>query len=166
MADDDEESPHWVPTDHFDAWVSMSPAEQWIGLVEAWLAMPRLPSLADEKTQVLTADRDRRAIPVLRRDIIGLLASLPSGTSLSEERILAVLDDRQPRRAGELRRLTVSATLREGADLGLLGAGALSTAARLLLELGRGDSRREAGARPAGRLGAGGGTARSTSTTC
>ena len=52
-------------------------------------------------------------------------ASLPAGTSLSEERILAVLDDRQPRRAGELRQLTVSATLREGADLGLLGAGAV-----------------------------------------
>ena len=134
VADDSEESPHWVPTDHFDAWVSKPPAEQWIDLVDAWMGLPRLPSLADEKTQVLTADRDRRAIPVLRRDIIGLLASLPVGTSLSEERILAVLDDRQPRRTGELRQLTVSATLREGADLGLLGAGALSTAARLLLE--------------------------------
>ena len=134
VADDSEESPHWVPTDHFDAWVSKPPAEQWIDLVDAWLSLPRLPSLADEKTQLLTADRDRRAIPVLRRDIIGLLASLPVGTSLSEERILAVLDDRQPRRAGELRQLTVAATLREGADLGLLGAGALSTAARLLLD--------------------------------
>lgn len=136
VADDGEESPHWVPTDHYDAWVSTSPAEQWMALVDAWLTLPRLPSLADEKTQVLTADRDRRAIPVLRRDIIGLLASLPVGTSLSEERILAVLDDRQPRRAGELCRLTVAATLREGADLGLLGAGALSTAARMLLEAG------------------------------
>lgn len=134
VADDNEESPHWVPTDHFDSWVSKPPAEQWLDLVDAWLALPRLPSLADEKTQVLTADRDRRAIPVLRRDIIGLLASLPVGTALSEDRILAVLDDRQPRRAGELRRLTVTATLREGADLGLLGAGALSSAARLLLD--------------------------------
>jgi hypothetical protein len=134
VADDSEEAPHWVPTDHFDAWVSKSPAEQWIDLVDAWLTLPRLPSLADEKTQVLTADRDRRAIPVLRRDIITLLASLPVGTSLSEERILAVLDDRQPRRTGELRRLTVAATLREGADLGLLGAGALSTAARMLID--------------------------------
>ena len=136
VADDNEESPHWVPTDHFDAWASKSPAEQWIDLVDAWLTLPRLPSLSDEKTQVLTADRDRRAIPVLRREIIGLLADLPAGTSLSEERILAVLDDRQPRRAGELRRLTVSATLREGGDLGLLGAGALSTAARMLLDAG------------------------------
>lgn len=134
VADDNEESPHWVPTDHFDAWVSKSPAEQWIDIVDAWMTLPRLPSLADEKTQVLTADRDRRAIPVLRRDIIGLLASLPVGTSLSEEQILAVLDDRQPRRAGELRQLTVTATLREGADLGLIGAGALSTAARMLVD--------------------------------
>lgn len=134
VADDNEESPHWVPTDHFDAWVSKSPAEQWIDVVDAWMALPRLPSLADEKTQVLTADRDRRAIPVLRRDIVGLLASLPVGTSLSEERILAVLDDRQPRRAGELRQLTVAATLREGTDLGLIGAGALSSAARMLLD--------------------------------
>lgn len=134
VADDEEESPHWTPTDQFDAWVSKEPAEQWIDLVEAWLALPRLPSLADEKTQVLSADRDRRAIPVLRRDILGLLASLPPGSALAEERILAVLDDRQPRRGGDLRRLTVTATLREGTDLGLIGAGALSGAARLLME--------------------------------
>jgi hypothetical protein len=134
VADDGEDPPRWVPTDHFDAWASKPPAEQWIDLVDAWLTLPRLPSLAGEKTQVLTADRDRRAIPVLRRDIITLLASLPEGSALTEEGILAVLDDRQPRRAGELRRLTVSATLREGADLGLLVAGALSTAARLLLD--------------------------------
>ncbi len=134
FADDEEEPPHWVPTDHYDAWAVTDSAEQWIDLVHAWLALPRLASLAEEKTQVLSAERDRRAIPVLRRDIIGLLAALPPGTSLDEEHIVAVLDDRQPRRAGDLRRLAVSATLREGADLGVLGAGALSTAARILLE--------------------------------
>lgn len=133
VADDEDESPHWTPTDQFDAWVSKEPAEQWIDLVDAWLALPRLPSLADEKTQVLSADRDRRAIPVLRRDIVGLLADLDPGSALTEDQILAVLDDRQPRRAGDLRRLTVAATIREGTDLGVLGAGALSTAARLLI---------------------------------
>ncbi len=133
VVDDQDEVPHWVPTDHFDAWVAQPPAEQWIELVHAWLALPRLTSLADAKTQVLSAERDRRAIPVLRRDIVELLTALPPGYSQSEDRILGVLDDRQPRRAGELRRLTVAATLREGSDLGLLGAGALSSAARLLL---------------------------------
>ncbi len=134
VADDEEESPHWLPTDQFDAWVSKEPAEQWIDVVEAWLTLPRMPSLADEKTQVLSADRDRRAVPVLRRDIIGLLASLPPGTALDEDRILAVLDDRQPRRAGDLRRMTVMATLREGTDLGVIGAGAISSPARLLID--------------------------------
>jgi len=134
VADDGEEVPHWVPTDRYDAWVGLTPAAQWLELVQAWLALPRLPSLADEKTQVLSAERDRRAIPVLRRDVVGLLTSLPPGGSLSAEQLLTVLDERQPRRAGELRQLTVAATLREGVDLGLLGAGALSTAARLLLD--------------------------------
>ena len=134
FTDDHDESPHWVPTDHYDAWIAKEPAEQWIDLVQAWLALPRLPSIADEKTQVLSSDRDRRAVPVLRRDILGLLAGLREGVSLAQERILAVLDDHQPRRAGDLRRLAVAATLREGADLGLLGAGALSTAARMLVD--------------------------------
>lgn len=134
VADDGDEVPHWVPTDRYDAWVGTTPAAQWLTLVEAWLALPRLASLADEKTQVLSAERDRRAIPVLRRDIVGLLTGLPPGGSLDPGQIEAILDDRQPRRSGELRRLTVLATLREGTDLGLLGAGALSTPARLLLD--------------------------------
>ncbi len=134
VVDDGDEPPHWVPTDHFDAWVAATAAEQWIALAEAWLELPRLPALSDNKSQVLSADRDRSAIPVLRRDVISLLTQVPPGASLSETDILAILDDRQPRRSGELRRLTVTATLREGTDLGLLAAGALSTAGRLLLE--------------------------------
>lgn len=134
VADDHEENPRWVPTDHFDVWLSRSPAEQWIELVTAWLALPRLASRADEKTQVLSPERDRRAIPVLRRQVLDLLAAVPHGASLPTERILDVLDDRQPRRAGELRQFTVEATLLEATEIGVLGAGALSTAARLLLQ--------------------------------
>jgi hypothetical protein len=134
LSDDHEEAPHWVPTDHFDSWSAESPGEQWIALVRAWLVLPRLPSLADEKTQVLSAERDRRAIPVMRADILSLLADLPPGSTLDAATLVEVLDDRQPRRAGELRRLTVAATLREADDLGLTAAGCLSAAARLLLE--------------------------------
>lgn len=139
-ADDREDPPHWVPTDQYDAWLGRSTAEQWSDLVAAWLALPRLPSVADQKTQVLSADRDRRAIPVLRRQVLDLLASAPVGAQVDADNVLAVLDDRQPRRAGELRRLTVEATLREAGDLGLLGAGALSRAARLLLDAPRGST--------------------------
>ncbi|MBK9738293.1 MAG: helicase-associated domain-containing protein [Actinobacteria bacterium] len=133
VADDHEESPHWVPTDHYDVWLSRPPAEQWIELVTAWLGLNRLASLADEKTQVLSTDRDRRAIPVLRRQVLDLLCAAPSGASLSLEQIIEILDDRQPRRAGDLRALTVDATLLEATELGLTGAGAMSTAGRLLL---------------------------------
>lgn len=137
-ADDHEDPPHWVPTDQFDAWLGRSTAEQWAELVAAWLALPRLPSVADQKTQVLSPDRDRRAIPVLRQQVLDLLASAPAGAAIDADNVLSVLDDRQPRRAGELRRLTVEATLREAGELGVLGAGALSTAARLLLDPPRG----------------------------
>lgn len=134
VADDEDETPHWIPTDQFDTWVAADPAEQWLTLVDAWLDLPRLPSLADARTQVLSTDRDRTAIPVLRRETLSLLAELPPGSSMDEETVLAILDDRQPRRSGELRELSVRATLREGTDLGVLAFGALSTPGRLLLE--------------------------------
>ncbi len=133
VADDRAESPHWVPTDRYDAWLASGPAEQWIALVTAWLGLSRLPSVANEKTQVLSPDRDRRAVPVLRAQVLDLLAEVPPGWSPSTDELLAVLDYRQPRRSGELRRLALTATLREAADLGITGAGALTTAARILL---------------------------------
>lgn len=134
LANDAEELPHWVPTERYDAWLALDSAEQWVELVTAWLALPRLASLADERTQLLSSDRDRGAIPVMRRQVLALCSSAPAGAEIPAERILAVLDDRQPRRSGELRALTVSATLREAAILGLTGSGALSSASRLLLE--------------------------------
>jgi hypothetical protein len=133
VADDAEESPHWVPTDHADTWLARSPAEQWAELVESWLSLPRLAWVADEKTQVLSQARDRRAVPVLRRQVLELLVELPAGVVLDPVNAVAVLDDRQPRRGGDLRRQALHATLAEAVELGLLGAGALSTAGRVLL---------------------------------
>jgi hypothetical protein len=133
VADDQEESPHWVPTDHADTWLARDPAEQWLELVDAWLMLPRLAWRADEKTQVLSPDRDRRAVPILRRQVLDLFLELPSGAALDAGQAQAVLDDRQPRRGGELRQQTLEATFAEAAELGVTGSGALSTAARLLL---------------------------------
>ncbi|MDO8308633.1 MAG: helicase-associated domain-containing protein [Actinomycetota bacterium] len=133
VADDHDDPPHWIPTDHFDGWLAQHTAEQWTALVRAWLALPRLASVADERTQVLSPDRDRGAIPVLRRQVLDILVAAPPGSAVSAESTQQVLDFRQPRRAGELRQLTVEATLREAADLGLTAGGALSTAGRLLL---------------------------------
>ena len=133
LTDDREDPPHWLPTDHFDAWLARPPAEQWLELVDAWLALPRLPWLADEKTQVLSADHDRRAVPALRRQVLDLIVEAQPGCSLDEASAIACLDDRQPRRGGDLRRQTVGATLAEANELGLLGYGALSSAGREVL---------------------------------
>ncbi len=134
FADDRDSPPHWVPTDAFDIWLTETVAIQWIDLAQAWLALPRLASLADQRTQVLTADRDRGAIPVLRRKILELLASAPTGETINAASIRSVLDYREPRRAGELRALTIDSTLREATDLGVIAASALTTAGRLLLD--------------------------------
>lgn len=133
VIDDEEEEPHWVPTDRFDTWVDGDPAEAWLELVDAWLALPRLPSRATGKTKVLIDTEDRRAVPVLRREVMQVLLDLPPGFGIDVAGLIGVLDYRRPRRAGELRHQVVIATLREGSDLGLLSGGALSTAGRRAL---------------------------------
>lgn len=134
--DDQEETPHWVPTDQADSWLARPPSEQWLELVDAWLSLPRLPWLADEKTQVLSTDRDRRAVPVLRRQILDLLLSLPVGSGLDAANAIDVLDDQQPRRRGDLRRQTLVATLAEADAIGVIASGALSAAARIAVDQG------------------------------
>lgn len=134
VADDEEEAPAWVPTDRFDSWLESPPAHAWADLVEAWLSLPRLPSLAGEKARLLTSDTDRRPILALRRSIIDILMEQPPGTAIDAAQLTAILDYRRPRQAGALRDQVVTATLREGEDLGVLGGGALSSAARVLME--------------------------------
>lgn len=134
VADDGDDPAHWRPTDHADAWLSFHTVDQWLELVRAWLDLPRLPSLADERTQVLVASRDRAGIPVLRAQVLRALARAPLGHGLTVEQVNRVLDDEQPRRSGDLRTLTASATLVEAEALGLATQGALSHAARLLLD--------------------------------
>lgn len=134
VADDGDDPARWRPTDHADTWLSWHTVDQWLDLIRAWLDLPRLPSRADERTQVLVTTRDRAGIPVLRAQVLHALARAPSGHGLTVEQVSRVLDDEQPRRSGELRTLTAAATLVEAETLGLATQGALSQAARLLLD--------------------------------
>lgn len=133
IADDEEEQPSWAPTDAYDAWLEAPAAQQWRVLAEAWLALPRLPSLATERTNVLSADLDRRAVVGLRRAVLLLIAEAPAGAIIERADVKAVLDARSPRRAGQLRDQVVEATLAEGDALGVLAGGALTTAGRALV---------------------------------
>lgn len=133
LADDGEEDPSWVPTDAYDTWLDAGAATQWLALAQAWLTIQRLPSLATERTNILSADLDRRTIAALRHAVLTLLAEAPAGAMVDEASVRAVLDARHPRRAGQLRNEVIAATFVEGNALGLLVGGALTTAGRLLL---------------------------------
>ena len=136
VADDQDEPAHWVPTDGYDAWQALRRPEQWLALVHAWLRLPRLASLADERTQVLVDSRDRRVIPSIRRAALGAWAAAGAGHAVTPAALERVLDHAEPRRAGELRHLTVVATVREAEQLGLAVGGVLCDAARALLDDG------------------------------
>ena len=133
LADDQEERPTWTPTDAFDLWEEATAPTQWVSLAVAWLSMPRLPSLATERTNVLANELDRKAVIGLRLAVLSLLGEAPVGALVDPASISAVLNDRQPRRAGQLREQAIRATLAEGLLLGMLVGGALSSPARALL---------------------------------
>lgn len=133
LADDQEERPVWTPTDAFDLWVDGPAPTQWAALALAWLSMPRLPGLASDRTNVLANELDRKAVIGLRLGVLSLLAEAPAGALIDQASISAVLNDRQPRRAGQLREQVISSTFAEGLLLGMMVEGALSTAARALI---------------------------------
>ena len=72
-------------------------------------------------------------MPVLRRQVLDLLVELPEGAGLDVVNAVVVLDDRQPRRRGDLRRQSVEATMAEATELGLVAGGALCSFGRVLL---------------------------------
>ena len=133
LADDADEHPLWVPTDAYDTWLDAPAPSQWLTLAHAWITMPRLPSLATERSNVLSADLDRRAVLGLRMAILALLAQAPPGAIVDAASVSAVLNDRQPRRAGQLREQAIAATYVEGLHLGILVGGALTSAGRALI---------------------------------
>ena len=133
IVDDGEEDPAWVPTDAYDRWLSVDAAHQWQRLAGAWLALPRLPAIATERTNLLSADLDRKAVIGLRQAVLTLLAEAPPGAMVTADSVRGVLDARHPRRAGRLRDEVVDATFVEAAALGLLVGGALTTAGRHLV---------------------------------
>jgi hypothetical protein len=133
LADDQEERPTWTPTDAFDLWEEAAAPAQWVALAVAWLSMPRLPSIATERTNILANELDRKAVIGLRLAVLSLLTEAPAGALVDPASISAVLNDRQPRRAGQLREQAITSTLAEGLLLGMLVGGALSSPARALL---------------------------------
>ncbi|MEV4598695.1 helicase-associated domain-containing protein [Amycolatopsis sp. NPDC049253] len=141
VADSEATTPEWVPTTLTDSWLASPTVQRWMTLAQAWLELPRLPGLAggrdakDKPIAPLSEDLRRPLAPVSRRRVLVALADLAPGSGVkSVDELVAVLAWRAPRRGGRLRDETVRWTMAEGAALGLVGLGALTTATRLLLE--------------------------------
>jgi hypothetical protein len=132
--------PVFLPTSDFDTWRRRDAAARWAPLAVAWIGMTRQPSLVgqrDERDRVITTlgpDAERGTIPALRRQVLGVLSSLPAGVAPADrEDVLARLAWLAPRRASAQRRLA-EAVLGEADVLGVTAAGGLTSYGRAVLD--------------------------------
>jgi hypothetical protein len=139
----DTATPQWAPTTQADVWLAATPAHRWATLAAVWLDLPRLPGLAgakdlrDKIIAPLSEEIRRPLAPSGRRRVLAALAGLPPGTGIdSVEELAGLLAWQAPRRGGRMRDELVAWTSREAQALGMVAFGALTSAARALLEDG------------------------------
>ncbi|GAA2707385.1 MULTISPECIES: helicase C-terminal domain-containing protein [Streptomyces] len=141
LASDGDVDERYAPTPAYDDWLRLPAEQRWAHLATAWLAATRTPGLVggkDAKGRTLAAlgpDLDRSAAPEVRRRVLELLASLPAGTAVPHDALLARLRwERPPRTSTEdLRERLARWTLAEAELLGVTGRGALAGHGRALL---------------------------------
>ncbi|MGK5544870.1 helicase-associated domain-containing protein [Streptomyces sp. URMC 127] len=158
LASDGEVDERYAPTPAYDDWLHLPAEQRWARLAGAWLAATRTAGLAggrDAKSRLLNAlgpDLDRAPAPEVRHRVLTLLASLPPGTSVAPETLLARLHwERPPRTPAEpgtedLRTRLARWALAEAELLGVTNRGALSGPGRALL----GSPEEDAASGPAG----------------
>ena len=127
----------FTPAAGYDPWREAPLAQRWARLANAWLAMPRQPSLAggrderDRPVTVFSAQLERAGAPAIRRCVLSALAAYP-GLAPSADDLIALMRWRSPRkmrgREGAYRE-----AIREAGVLGLTGAGGLTTFGKALL---------------------------------
>ncbi|MEY9872319.1 hypothetical protein ABH931_001793 [Streptacidiphilus sp. MAP12-33] len=132
VAPDGEVDEHWAPTPAYDEWLRRPVTERWLLLARTWVAATRVAALVgtkDTKDKVLPAlggGLDRALAPELRRDVLRLLAELPSGGAGDVGSLTARIAWQLPLRGGDLRDQLVAWTVAEAEDLGLTGRGVLA----------------------------------------
>ncbi|MEV6965789.1 helicase-associated domain-containing protein [Hamadaea sp. NPDC051192] len=145
-----ETETEYLPAAGYDGWRDKPLAQRWTQLAQAWLNMPRQPSLIglrDERDRPITAlapEAERAGMPGLRRELLG---SLPLGTAPSEQDVLDLLGWRTPIRVRG-REAVYSAVLAEAASLGVTGFGGLTAFGALLIDDGENPEDDPLGRRP------------------
>jgi hypothetical protein len=128
----------YLPAAGYDEWCTAPLAQRWALLASSWLAMPRQVGLVgrrDDKDRplgVLAPQLERIGAPAARRAALQVLADLPPGTGTDADTVLELVRWHAPRRLRN-REEPYREALTEAADLGLIGASAVTSYARALL---------------------------------
>jgi hypothetical protein len=134
IADDGAEQPSLAPTTDVDPWLEAPLGERWATLAQAWLASDRATWLVGSRDEGGTArgaldpELRRPWVPRLRATTLSVLAT---EGALDADQVLEVLRWRTPRTPPAAH--GVAAVIAEATMLGVVGAGALTSAGRALL---------------------------------
>ncbi|HEU4360597.1 MAG TPA: helicase-associated domain-containing protein, partial [Mycobacterium sp.] len=137
--DDPLAGPYWAPTVAADRFTGLTAAQRWQLLASTWLDLAARPGLIgsrgpDGKTcGALSTPLFSTAAPLDRRLLLGLLADLPAGAGVTAATASSALIWQRPRWAKRLQPGPVADLLAEAHALGLVGRGAISSPARVLL---------------------------------
>ncbi|HZQ33624.1 MAG TPA: helicase-associated domain-containing protein [Mycobacterium sp.] len=135
----DGDGVYWAPTVQADRFTELPPAQRWHLLATTWLDLVSRPGLTGRRgpdTKPIAALSDglfSTAAPLDRRLLLKVLSELPVGTGVGAVELSRVLLWRRPRWALRLQPAPVADLLDEATALGLVGRGALSSPARVLL---------------------------------
>jgi len=140
VGDDPELDEVWLPTDAFDRWREQPAAQRWARLAGSWLGTPRATVLVggrddrDRPVNPLAPDLERGGAAAVRRAALRVLADAGAGVAVDDpEQVVARVAWARPRRV-RLRDALVRRTLLEAGWLGVTALGALTSAARALLD--------------------------------
>ena len=131
--------PYWAPTVAADRFVESSTASKWHRLAITWLDLPGRPSLIgsrgpDGKPYAALSDSlFSTAAPLDRRLLLEILADLPAGSGVDATSASRAMTWRRPRWAVRLQPDPVGDLLTEAHVLGVVGRGAIASAARKML---------------------------------
>jgi hypothetical protein len=137
--------PYWAPTVAADRFVDSPTASKWHLLASTWLDLPGRPSLIgsrgpDGKPYAALSDSlFSTAAPLDRRLLLDVLADLPAGSGVDAISASRAMIWRRPRWAVRLQPDPVGDLLTEAHALGVVGRGAIASAARKMLAGGPAD---------------------------
>jgi hypothetical protein len=130
----------WLPTPAYDVWRDKPTEARWAALAEAWLHASRVPGLVGTRTDrdrlvtTLGPELERASAPDVRAMVLDDLRQAGDDNAPSGDSLTARVRWRRPRRAGPFVDDLVAWTIREAAQLGITGLGALSRHGRELIQ--------------------------------